>query len=121
MNRYYAFDKKTGDLIWSATPGERPKDSCFSTPTLGWYKNQRVFWCGGGEGDVYCVNARTGDAVWRFQIGRGGVNPSLLLYNDMVVAIHGTENVDSSTIGGMVAIKPPDVLPAPAEPGSPPN
>ena len=26
-DRFYAFDKKTGDLVWASSPGDRPKDN----------------------------------------------------------------------------------------------
>jgi len=31
-DRFYAFDKKTGELVWSSSPGDRPKDNSFSLP-----------------------------------------------------------------------------------------
>jgi outer membrane protein assembly factor BamB len=35
-DRFYAFDKKTGELVWSSTPGGRPQDNTFSHPMLTW-------------------------------------------------------------------------------------
>jgi outer membrane protein assembly factor BamB len=31
-DRFYAFDKKTGELVWSSSPSDRPKDNSFSHP-----------------------------------------------------------------------------------------
>ena len=42
----------------------------------------------------------------------GGVNSGVVLHDDMVVAIHGKENVDSSVIGRMVGIRKPSKLPS---------
>ena len=79
-DRFYAFDKKTGEIVWASTPGTiPPKDSSFSTPILAWENGRRVFYCGTGDGSVVCVNARTGDPIWRYQISAGGVNGTLLL------------------------------------------
>ncbi|HYG74636.1 MAG TPA: PQQ-binding-like beta-propeller repeat protein [Planctomycetota bacterium] len=108
-HRFYAFNKNSGDLIFASWPGERPKDSSFSTPQLGWYNNQRVYWSGGGDGAVYCANARTGDPIWRYPASHGGLNASVLAYKDMVIAVHGAENLDASTIGRMIALRPGDV------------
>ena len=36
-----AFDKKTGVLVWSSSPGDRPKDNSFSLPILGWLGGKR--------------------------------------------------------------------------------
>lgn len=104
-NRFLAFDKTTGDLVWSSTPGIGPKDSSFSTPVFDWVGSTRVFYCGTGCGNIVCVNARTGEPIWRFQLSFGGVNSSVLLHKDKVIAIHGKENVDTTGVGRMAAIK----------------
>lgn len=110
-DRFYAFDKKTGDLVWSSTPGARPKDSSYAPPTLAWWNGQRVFYCGTGDGSIVCVNARTGEPLWRVQITQGGVNTQVLLHkNDKLIAIHGSENLDTSEIGRMVAVRIPTEL-----------
>ena len=49
-DRFYGFDKKTGELVWAAKPGGRPKDSCFSSPALGWLAGKRVFYATTGDG-----------------------------------------------------------------------
>lgn len=112
-DRFYAFDKRTGDLVWVSTPGGPPKDNSFSHPQLGWYKGKRVFWAASSDGSVVCVNARTGDPLWRVELFRAGINATLLVHNnDKVIAVFGTPY----DVGHMVALKMPDVLPAtPAE------
>ena len=105
-DRFYAFDKKTGEIVWASTPGTiPPKDSSFSTPILAWENGRRVFYCGTGDGSVVCVNARTGDPIWRYQISAGGVNATLLPIDGALVAGHADENLDSSVIGRTVAVK----------------
>ena len=115
-DRFYAFDKRTGAPVWSSTPGIEPKDSSFSTPVLANIDGRRVFFAGTGCGNVACIDARTGQPLWRFQLSAGGVNCSVLVQDDIVVAIHGQENVDSSEEGRMVGIRMPAKLPAPGEP-----
>ena len=63
-DRFYAFDKKTGGLVWVSSPGGPPKDNSFSHPQFGWDHGRRVFFAGTGDGSVVCVNARTGDPLW---------------------------------------------------------
>ncbi len=105
-DRFYAFDKYSGKLVWSSTPGVRPTDSSFSTPIFGWLGNIRVFYAGTGCGNVVCVNAKNGRPLSRFQFLHGGVNSSLLVYQEnTIIAIHGKENIDTSEIGRMAAIK----------------
>ncbi len=118
-DRFYAFDKKSGELVWFSTPGGRPKDSSYSPPTFSWWNGQRVFYAGTGDGSIVCVNARDGSPLWRVKITQGGVNTQPLVYKDSVIAIHGSENIDNSEIGRMVAVRIPKTLPAPPSPNEP--
>jgi len=74
-DRFYAFDKRTGELVWVSTPGGPPKDNSFSHPQFGWYRGMRVFFSACGDGSVVCANARTGDPIWRVNLFRAGINP----------------------------------------------
>jgi outer membrane protein assembly factor BamB len=115
-DRFYAFDKTNGDLVWSSTPGITPKDSSFSPLIFEDLPGgRRVFYSGTGCGNIVCIDARTGQPLWRFQMSHGGVNSGVILHKDKVVAIHGKENLDSSVIGRMVAIKKPSNLPGVGE------
>lgn len=119
-DRFYAFDKKTGELVWFSTPGARPKDSSYSPPMFAWWNGQRVFYAGTGDGSIVCVNARDGSPLWRVKITQGGVNTQPLIHNgDKIIAIHGSENIDNSEIGRMVAVRIPKTLPAPPSPNEP--
>ena len=111
-DRFYAFDKYNGELVWSSTPGITPKDSSFSPLVFENLKDgRRVFYSGTGCGHVVCIDARTGQPLWRFQMSYGGVNAGVVLHQDIVIAIHGKENIDSSVIGRMVGIRKPSKLP----------
>lgn len=118
MDRFYAFDKKSGKLVWSCSPGVAPKDNSFARPIFGWKDGKRVFYSGTGDGSVICANARTGETYWRYPISAGGMNATVLLYKGTVISIHADENLDSSDKGRMTAIKV-DATPKPAEAGPP--
>jgi outer membrane protein assembly factor BamB len=113
-DRFYAFDKKTGALVWASSPGSQPKDNSFSHPQFGWYHGRRVFFAAIGDGSVVCVNARTGEALWRVSLFRAGINATVLVHKDnKVIAIYGTPY----ELGQMVALKLPDVMPTNAAAG----
>ncbi len=108
-DRFYAFDKKTGALVWSSSPGDRPKDNSFSNPYLGWLKGKRVLYSATGDGAVVCVNARTGEPIWRVPLTKAGINSALLIHNnDKVISIFGTPYEP----GQLVALKIPNTTPA---------
>ena len=115
-DRFFAFNKHTGELVWLATPGGAPKDSSYSPPVLSWWNGKRVIYCGTGDGAVVCFNAVTGDPLWYCMISKGGVNAGVLLHGGKVIAVHGRENLDTSEIGRMVALQIPKSLPDGARP-----
>ena len=104
-DRFFAFDKETGESVWSCTPGGPPKDTSFSFPVVATDGGRRVLYAGLAGGHVVCLDVRSGDPIWRFQLATGGLSMSPVVYKDRIIAIHGKENLDSSTIGRMVAIK----------------
>lgn len=120
-DRFHAFDKNTGQLIWASSPCGPPKDNPYSHPVLEWRGGRRLMYTGTAGGHVVCVDVRTGDPVWRMPITVGGVCASPVLHGNTLIAVHGTENLDSSEGGRMLAIRlgaaPEAGRPGPAEIG----
>src|SRR5437667_2205132 len=113
-DRFYAFDKKTGELVWASAPGDRPTDNSFSLPVLAWLDGRRVLYASAGDGSIVCVNARTGDPVWRIPLFKAGINSSVLLHNnDKIIAIYGAPYEP----GQVVAMKIPHAQPTNAAAG----
>ena len=116
-NRFYAFDKRTGELCWFSTPGIEPIDSTFATPVYGNVGNQRVIYQGTGCGHVVCINARTGEPVWRFRLSGAGVNADVILAGPgRLIAVHGKENMDSTSHGRLVSLNIPTEYPTGPKP-----
>ncbi|MDF1852048.1 MAG: PQQ-binding-like beta-propeller repeat protein [Verrucomicrobiales bacterium] len=112
-DRFFGFDKKTGELLWSSTPGVGPpylKDTSMATPYLDTRDGKRVFYVATGCGNIACVNVMDGTPLWRFQLSKGGINSSPVLYKDSIIAIHGKENLDTTEMGRMIRLDIPDDL-----------
>jgi len=103
-DRFYAFDKESGDLVWASTPGTGPIDSSYSTPIVETRDGRRIFYAGLGCGNVVAVDARTGEPIWRFPTAKGGVNVSPVIVDDVLVSIHNLENIDTTGTGRMIGI-----------------
>jgi len=113
-DRFYAFDKKTGELVWAASPGDRPKDNSFSHPYITTRGGKRILFSALGDGSVAAVNARTGESLWRVPLFRAGINATVLVHNnDKLIAIFGVPYEP----GQLVALKIPDVAPTNAAAG----
>jgi outer membrane protein assembly factor BamB len=114
-DRFYAFDKKTGELVWSSSPAGRPQDNTFSHPVLTWWNGKRVLYAAAGDCSLIALNARTGEPIWRVPTAKsgakGGVNAAVLPYGEMIITVHESENLDSSEIGRMAAFKVPQSVP----------
>jgi outer membrane protein assembly factor BamB len=109
-DRFYAFDKMTGEPVWSSTPGTAPQDSSFSTPVLATVDGKRVFYAGTGCGNIVCVNMNTGAGIWRWRVCQGGVNASPVIFDGKLISLHGAENLDTSDVGRMFAMTLPTEL-----------
>jgi outer membrane protein assembly factor BamB len=113
-DRFYAFDKKNGDLVWTTSSGARPTDNSFSLPYFTFLDGKRVMIASTGDWNIFCANARTGEGIWRIPIAKAGINASVLVHNnDKVIAIYGTPYEP----GQLVALKIPHVAPTNAAAG----
>jgi outer membrane protein assembly factor BamB len=110
-DRMFAFDKKTGELVWMASPADRPQDNTFSQPTFSFLDGKRVLYTACGDSSVACINARTGDALFRFPAAKagakGGINASPIIYKDSLILAHESENVDTTEVGRTTAYRIP--------------
>lgn len=109
-DRFFGFDKNTGELLWSSTPGVGPpflRDSSMSQPFVETRNGKRVFYSGTGCGNIVCVNLLDGTPIWRFQVSKGGVNSMPVIHGDKLIGIHGKENLDTTEMGRLFSINLP--------------
>ncbi|MDA8016772.1 MAG: PQQ-like beta-propeller repeat protein [Thermoanaerobaculia bacterium] len=104
--RYWAFDKRTGEVLFAAKPSPRTKDAnTQSTPIVAIVNGERLLIGASSDGFVYAVNARTGEKRWQYQLSQVSLNAGVTIDDKgRVFASHSEENVDTGTMGRMVAI-----------------
>ena len=103
-HRYFAFDKRSGEPVWIATPGGRPLDTTYSVPVVATINGVRLLIGGNADGSIYAMKIRTGETVWGFKLSRRGINSSVVVAGDKVYAAHGEENLDNTALGRVVCI-----------------
>ena len=103
-HRYYAFDKRTGTVVWVSTPGGPPKDTTYSVPVVTEINGQRLLIAGNADGAIYAMKVRTGEKVWGFKLSKRGINVSVVVDGTKVYAAHGEENFDNTSMGRVVCI-----------------
>jgi outer membrane protein assembly factor BamB len=107
--RYMAFDKRTGVVLWVSTPGQVMflDANNNGSPTVGTVDGRRMVVGGGADGWVHAIDAGTGEPLWRFELSERGLNVPPLLKDGTVYAAHSEENVDTpGLMGRVVALDP---------------
>lgn len=103
-HRFYAMDKRTGEMVWVSEPGARPYDTNYSTPAVAMINGQRLLIAGGADGAVLAMKARTGEKVWEFKLTKAAINPAIVVDGNRVYACHSEENIDNANMGRVVCI-----------------
>ena len=103
-HRYFAFDKRSGEVVWIATPGGPPLDTTYSVPVVATINGVRLLIGGNADGSIYAMKIRTGEMVWGFKLSRRGINSSVVVAGDKVYAAHSEENLDNTALGRVVCI-----------------
>ncbi len=103
-HRYFAFNKYTGELIWTSTPGGRPLDTTYSTPVVANINGQQLIIGGNADGGIYAMKQNTGEMVWGFKLSQRGINTSVIVSGTEVYASHSEENIDNTEMGRVVCI-----------------
>ena len=101
---FYAFDKRTGKLLWTAAPGGAIADTFYSNPVVAVIGGVRQIVSGNGDGGVYGIEARTGETLWGMKMSKRGLNASVVVEGNYVYASHGEDDVKSSEFGRVQCI-----------------
>ncbi|MEM9291192.1 MAG: PQQ-binding-like beta-propeller repeat protein [Acidobacteriota bacterium] len=104
-DRLFSFDKRTGAVNWTSSPGGRPYDlNVYSVPVVAESGDRRVVVWGNADGHIYALDAHTGEKLWGFELSKRGINSSVVVADGKVYASHGEENVDEAAQGRLVAL-----------------
>jgi outer membrane protein assembly factor BamB len=104
QHRFVALDKRTGDIVWVASPGGRPYDTNYASPLIATINGMRLLISGSGDGGVYAMKPQTGEKVWGTVIAKRAVNTGVAVSGNTVVISHGDENLDVNELGMIAAI-----------------
>ena len=103
-HRYFAFAKRTGEVVWTAKPGGPPKDTTYPVSVVAEINGRRLLIDGNSDGHVYAMDVQTGEKVWGFQVSQGPLNASVVVDGTRVYASHNRENTDTTVMGRVVCI-----------------
>ena len=102
-NRYFAFDRKTGDTVWVSSPQKRHWDTNYATPVVATINGTRMLIVGGTDGVFHALKSSTGEPIWRFDVSKRAINNSVVVQGSTVVVSHSEENFDTNEMGMLAA------------------
>lgn len=103
-NRYFAFDKRTGQTIWIASPQTRHYDTNYSTPIVADLAGGRSIIVGGTDGAYHAIRVNTGEKVWSVDVSKRAILNSALFRNGIAYITHGEENLGTTEMGMVAAV-----------------
>ena len=103
-NRYFAFDKKGGSVVWISSPQSKHYDTNYSTPTVLSVDGRRLLVVGGSDGTFYGLEAATGRSIWQLELSKRAILTSAAFRGTTVYLTHSEENLDTSEMGMIGAL-----------------
>lgn len=103
-NRYFAFDKRTGQTVWVASPQTRHYDTNYSTPIVADLAGGRALIVGGTDGAYHAIRVNTGEKIWSVDVSKRAILNSALFRNGIAYITHGEENIGTTEMGMVAAV-----------------
>jgi outer membrane protein assembly factor BamB len=103
-NRYFAFDKRTGQTVWISSPQSRHYDTNYSTPIVADIDGMRALIVGGTDGVYHALKLNTGEKIWSVEVSKRAILNSALFRDNVAYITHGEENMDTTEMGMVAAV-----------------
>lgn len=103
-NRYFAFDKRTGQTVWVSSPQARHYDTNYSTPIVVDLPQGRSIIVGGTDGAYHALKVNTGEKVWSVEVSKRAILNSAIVRDNVAYVTHGEENMTTTEMGMVAAI-----------------
>ncbi len=103
-NRYMAFNKLTGTVVWISEPAGF-RGTYYSAPIIATIGGERLLIAGAADGSVFALKVRTGEVVWRYtKFSISPINSSPVVAGNLVYIGHGEESQGTSAQGRVVCL-----------------
>jgi outer membrane protein assembly factor BamB len=102
LNRFVAFDGKTGQVAWWSEPVGPPPRTYYSSPVVATINGVRTLVSGCSEGSVVGLKVATGEKLWAYPVTAEAVNCTPIVDGTRVYVTHGASNTDTNVPGRVV-------------------
>ena len=103
-NRWFAFDKRTGQLVWISSPQKRHYDTNMSYPVVATINDTKLMIVGGTDGTFHALKVNTGEQVWEYELSKRAILTSAVLNGTTAIFSHSEENLGTNEMGMIVAV-----------------
>ena len=103
-NRWFAFDKTTGDTVWVSSPQKKHYDTNMSPGIITTVNGMKLLIVGGTDGTFHALKVNTGEQVWEFEISKRAILTGAVLNGTTAYITHSEENLDTSEMGMLAAL-----------------
>jgi len=103
-HRFIALDKRTGDVVYVANPGQRPYDTAYAAPLIATINGFRLLIAGLGDGGIHAIKPQTGERAWSFVAAKRAINTGVAVVGNDVFVSHGDENIEGNELGLVAAL-----------------
>jgi outer membrane protein assembly factor BamB len=103
-NRYVAFDKRTGKVVWWSEPAG-PKGTYYSAPVIATINGQRQLIAGAADGSVFGIQVHTGKPIWSYKpFSVSPINSTPVVEGNFVFIGHGEESPGTNVQGRVICL-----------------
>lgn len=105
-NRWFAFDKQSGELVWVSSPQKKHYDTNMSQPVVTTVDGERILIAGGTDGTMHAMQVTTGVPVWEYEYSKRAILTAPLVHDGVVLLTHSEENLGTNQMGMVAALNP---------------
>lgn len=105
QDNYLALDKSNGQPVWYSGTRPLPEDTTYSSPVLSVANGAKLLIFGSGDGGIHAFQSQTGKPAWQYPVSMRGVSTAAAISGNLVISGHSEENVDSTKMGALFALK----------------
>jgi outer membrane protein assembly factor BamB len=103
-NRWFAFDKTTGQTVWVSSPQKRHYDTNMSPPAVATIDGRRLMIVGGSDGAWHAMEVNTGKPIWELDVSKRAILTGAVLQGRTAYLTHSEENLGTNEMGMITAV-----------------
>ena len=103
-NRWFAFDRTTGETVWVSSPQKKHYDTNMSPGIVTTVDGLKLLVVGGTDGTFHALKVNTGEQVWEFEVSKRAILTGAVINGNTAYISHSEENLGTNEMGMVAAI-----------------